>query len=244
MTTTGTYTYNPILADIFDEAVEDSGIDPSATGGAHIKAMLRTLKTMVNSEWATIGFRQWMIAEAATHTVSVGEVTFTLPVGGIDIVNAVLRRQAGQATPADVEMYVITRQEYAVLTNKNIQGRPDRYFVDRQSAAKTVYYWQAGSNTTDQIVFDYFHQMQDVGNLSQNLDLPVHAYAACVAGLAARLALKWNAAKYDMLMQRYIGGPPYDWINPGGLLGAMRTEDRERGDIDLYPAFEPRTGRR
>lgn len=133
-----------------------------------------------------------------------------------------------------------------MITNKTVKGRPDRYFVDRQYAQKVVYYWQAGSNTTDQIIYNAFHQNQDVtDNMQANLDIPSYAYEALCAGLAARFALKWNQQRYQALMIAYRGP---QWaekpLDPEGALGALRAEDRERGDLTMYPGFEPRTGRR
>lgn len=255
-TTSGTYNYGPLIAEMLEESLELAGVDPAAAGGRHIKGFFRSLRFVLNSQWATLGMRQWQIREMQSHTLAVGETSFNLPLGGLDIANAVLRRQATGSTFSDVEMYAITRQEYATITNKFIQGRPDRYFVDRQGGPPVtinnvvyspvkVIYWQAGSNTTDQIVYDLFQQNQDVaGNLSDTLDLPTHAWDALCLGIAARLALKWNPQKYAALDELYRGPAPVDSLNPRGALGAMRAEDRERGDIDLYPAFEPRTGRR
>lgn len=246
MAESGTYLYNPFIAELFDEAVENAGVDPSVTGGAHIKSAQRSLRLMVNSEWSTHGIRNWMVSQQI-HTTAVGETTFLLPAGGMDIVEAVLRRPgSGIGTPSDVEMYAITRNEYLTLVNKQTQGRPDRYWVERLGDTKVVHYWQAGSNTTDQIVYNLFQQNQDVTSALQlNLGIPSYAHAALAAGLAARLALKWNPQKYELLQTIYMG-PKWaeDPVNPGGLLGLLLIEDRERGDIDTYPAFEPRVGRR
>jgi hypothetical protein len=248
MTTSGTFLYDPPIAELLDEAVETAGIDPSVTGGAHIKSFFRSLRLMLNSEWSTLGIRNWMVSEES-HTTAVGETTFTLPAGGLDIVEAVLRRPgSGVATFSDVEMFPISRNDYYTIVSKQEPGRPDRYWVERLAGAtgRVVHYWQAGSNTTDQIVYSLFQQNQDAdGTLADTLGLPSFAYAALVAGLSARLALKWNAQKYELLQTIYAGP---EWasnpLNPGGLLGQMRAEDRERGDLETYAAFVPRTGRR
>lgn len=248
MATSGTYNFGPLVRELFDEAWERAGIDLISIGTAHIAGGLRSLRMMLNSEWSTIGIRQWQILQAVVHTVAVGETSFVLAAGQLDITEAVLRRQGSGVTPSDVEMYPITRQEYTLITNKLIQGRPDRYFVDRQAGvgAVVVRYWQAGSNTTDQIIFNAFHQNQDVANsLANSLDLPPYAYEALVAGLAAKFAMKWNFQRFADLQAYYVGP---EWaanpLNPGGVLGMLRSEDRERGDISTYPAFEPRVGRR
>lgn len=247
MPETGTYLYNPFVAELLDEAFENAGVDISVTGGSHIRSAQRSLRLMLNSEWATIGIRNWMVSSQLAHTTAVGETTFLLPAGGMDIVEAVLRRPgSGIGNASDVEMYAITRNEYLTIVDKENQGRPDRYWVERLGDTKVVHYWQAGSNTTDQIIYNMFQQNQDVSSALQlNLGLPVYAYAAAAAGLSARLALKYNPQKYELLQTIYAGP---DWaakpLDPGGLLGMLRVEDRERGDIDTFPSFEPRVGRR
>lgn len=242
MPSSNTFTYQPPMRELFDEVVETAGIDPSTVGTSHIKSFVRSLRLMLISEWATLGIRNWMVTEVP-HTVAVAEKQFLLPLGSIDIVEAVLRRPGvGIGSPTDTEMYAITRNEYLTIANKDDQGRPDRYWVDRQ-VSPLANYWQCGSNTTDQIVYNVFHQNQDVtGSLNDTLGIPVIAYHALVAGLSAKMALKWNPQKFPVLYGLYMGdGNP---IDPGGALGALRTEDRERGDIDLYAALEPRTGRK
>lgn len=246
MPSSNTYAYQPTVREIFDEGFERAGVDLLAIGTYHLKGAFRSLRTMLNSEWSTIGIRQWQILQGQIHTVALNELSFPLPAGQIDITEAVLRRQGAGVTPADVEMYPITRQEYTMITNKQIKGRPDRYFVDRQATGSIVYYWQDGSNTTDQIVYNAFLRQQDVAdNMTNTLDVPDIAIEALIAGLASKFALKWNFQRYEVL-QAYYAGP--EWaanpLNPGGVLGMLRAEDRERGDINTYPAFEPRTGRR
>lgn len=235
MSTTGTYTFDPDIAEIFDEAFERAGIAPQALGASHTRSALRSLKFMLNSEWATIGVRQWMI-DQGTQELELGQASFALPPGGIDIMQAVLRR-AG----SDTELYPISRSDYLIIVDKNQRGRPDRYFVDRQAGAKVVRIWQASENATDIIVYDYFRQMQDVGELSNTLQMPAHALEACVAGLAWRLAVKFQPERARAL-EVYYRGPDPNRI--GGCLEHMRQEDRERGDIQTYAAFEPRLARR
>lgn len=245
MPSSGTFTYQPPLAELFDEVVETAGINPQVTGTAHIKSFCRSLRLLLNSEWSTLGIRNWMVVEGIAHTVALGEKNFLLAVGDIDIVEAVLRRpgQGANANPTDTELYAITRNEYLTIANKDDKGRPDRFWVERL-VRPNVHYWQAGQNTTDQIVYNVFRQNQDVsGSLNDTLGIPTIAYDALVAGMAARMALKWNPQKYTLLQGLYIGGDGTP-IDPKGKLGALRCEDRERGDIDLYAAIEPRTGRK
>ncbi len=238
MATTGTFgAFQPQIADLFDEAFELAGVDPSSPGTAALRSAFRSLRLLLNSEWATLGIRQWMIRRLV-HDVSLNETAFTLPAGTIDVISAVLRR----STNRDTEMFRISRDEYLTLHKKDSTGRPDRFYVDRLANTVRMVFWQAGSNATDQIVYDAFCHTEDVGEVMMNtLAIPQHAHAALTMGLASKLALKFNTAKFAALHQLYCGG---NIERPSGLLGAMITEDRERGDIDLGMRFEPRTTHR
>jgi len=235
MASTGTFTFDPDIAEICEESFERAGVAPAAIGASHTRSALRSLKLMLNSEWSTIGVRQWMIPEA-TQALTAGQASFTLPVGGIDVLAATLRRNG-----ADTEMYPISRDDYRILADKAQRGRPGRFFVDRQAGSKVVRFWQASENATDQIIYDYFRQMQDVGEMANTLQMPTHAFEACCAGLGWRLAVKFNVDRARML-ETYYRGPDPNKI--GGCLEMMRQEDRERGDIQTYAAYEPRLSRR
>lgn len=224
MPTSGTYTFDPQINEIFDESFEMAGIDPSAAGTSHLQSALRSLKLMLNSEWSTIGIRQWMIQQQ-TQAMSVGLGSFALPAGGIDVMSMVLRRNA-----RDTEMYAISRDEYLKIVDKNLQGRPDRYFVDRQAGVRTVKFWQLGENATDIIVYDYFRQIQDPGPMSNTLQIPTIAMHAMTLGLAFRLAMKFSPDRAAGLGVLYRGPDP-DRI--GGALDQLRQEDRERSDIEV-----------
>lgn len=243
MSTTGTYEFDPKLEEILAESYERAGVDAAAIGAPLLEAAFRSMRLMLNSEWSTLGYRQWTIQRAEQAT-TVGMTDFLLPPGAIDIIAAVHRRNT-----KDTELYGISRNEYLTIVNKALQGRCDRYFVDRQAGplGRKCFIWRAGANTTDIIVFDYFSQIQDAVNSESDgamgLNLPAHAFDAMCAGLGMRLAQKFNPERYLMLAQAY-GGSDYPNRITGGALERMRQEDRERGDITLYGNFEPRTGRR
>lgn len=243
MATTGTYAYDPQIAEVIDEAFERGPLmDPKDVGQRHLESFFRSLKLMLNSEWSNIGIRRWMIQQT-TEAMTVGKGDFRLPIGAIDVTSMVLRR-----ANADTEMYAISRDDYLKIPTKDINGRPDRYYVDRQAgnfsstlSNKRVYIWQKGSNTTDIIVYDYFRQIQDAGAMRNTLQIPANAMAALNAGMAAYMAEKFKPERFEKLMERYRGP---NWSRPdrtiGGALGELLMEDRERSDIEISVDF---TGR-
>lgn len=247
MSTTNTYLFDPQMASVIDEAFERGALmDPKDIGQRHLDSFFRSLKLMLNSEWSNLGVRRWMIQQA-TEVMTVGKESFRLPIGAIDICGAVLRRGN-----TDTEMYAISRQDYLVIADKTINGRPDRYYVDRLAgnfsstlSNKTVKIWQRGSNTTDEIVYDYFRQIQDAGNPKNTVQIPPNAQAALNCGMAAYMAEKFKPERFELLMVRYRGP---DWARPertiGGALGELLMEDREKSDMDISVDFSGRNSGR
>jgi hypothetical protein len=229
--------FTPDIALILDESFERAGIAPEAIGQSHIDGALRSIVLMVNSEWNTLGIRQWMIQDAQYQTTT-GLNNFTLPVGGIDIMDAVIRR-ASRDTPINR----MSPGEYLEIPDKTQTGRPDRYYCQRQYNGTNVFLWRTPENSTDIIVYKYFQQMSQPGNLANALEMPPHVLEAFHSGLAAKLALKYNPAKFELLNTIYLG-PAQDPMNPKGMLGAALMEDRDRSDVALTIQLRPRGGSR
>lgn len=198
MASTGTFLFDPNLAQHTDEACERAGLDLQEITGQHIISIRRSAGFLISS-WSNRGHRQWTF-EQVTHTVTAAELEFDLPAGTIEVQSAVIRRNG-----VDTEIYPISRQDYLILHDKNLTGRPDRYFVDRRrdtpgdNNPPRVFFWLAGENATDQIILNVYKQIQDVGNAQNTLDIPFRFQEAFVAGLAARVAQKYKPEKYTEL---------------------------------------------
>lgn len=225
MAITGVFTpFSPEVAECFDEAFELSSLAPSSIGQTHIESALRSTKFMLNSEWHNLGIRQWMITRY-TQTLTAGTASFDLPAGGIDIHSAVIT-YAGR----DITLGRLSRQDYLALYNKDLQGRPNQFTVERLYDRTTVTLWMVPDSSSDSLTIDYFRQMSTPGSLSNTLQMPPAFFDAFVHGLAARLALKFNMERYATLQALYNGG---DETRPRGKLGAAITEDRDRSDLTL-----------
>lgn len=240
MSTTGTHGFDPQLAELFDEAFERAGVDPAAPGTNMLAAARRSLRFMLNSEWSTFGINTWSIQQGS-QTLEQGMADFYLPPGAVDIWDVILRRDS-----RDTEMYLISRDEYFTLTDKAKQGRPSRLWLDKSSKRPRAFFWECGSNTTDAILFNYLRQMQDATtentSLKANLEMPISAFDCCAWGLAFRIAQKFNQERVEQCRLMY-GGREYP-DKHGGTIEMMRQALRDRGDLDLYSAYEPRSTRR
>lgn len=222
-----TYTFDPQLTECLEEAFERAGMNPQDIGNDHLDSAFRSLKFMLNSEWSTIGIREWMIEQTTQNTTS-GMVTFDLPAGAIDMMHAVLRRDA-----RDTPINRISRQDYLEIADKTLVGRPDRFFADRRYNKVTITIWRVAENDSDQIIYNYFRQLTDVGGMQNTLHMPTQMMEAFVCGLSARLAWKFKRELYADLQMIYRGPNPE---KIGGALRQAMLENRDRSDtyITLY----------
>jgi len=246
MATTGTFTYNPEFAELVDEAWERCGKDPAQLEARHHKSAARSAQLML-ADWMTMGARQWTIIHAAPQTLTQGQQTFELPNGGWDIFHATLVDSQGYET----EAYAISREDYHSIHDKDMEGRPDRYWVDKSTfiganPKSTVYIWQVPNlaNETSTIDYYYIRRIMDAGQATagEHLELPFHWTEAFSAGLAAKLAVKFAPDRLDMLTREYNGGIG-DSNSPGGALGRAMDLDRETSDTVLRVNYGRRRGR-
>lgn len=195
MASSGTSTFNLTTAELLDEAFERCGIDPATVSPGKIRSALRSLNLLF-AEWAPLQ-NQWQITEQS-QTLTDGSNSFSLPAGTIDVLSATLKRDG-------VETIIsrIARDDWRAIHDKTIEGRPDRYFVDKGRDTKTLYHWPTAENSTDQIVYYALARIEDAGNFgSTTLDVPYEWLEAIAAGLAAKLARKYaKALAVDLRME-------------------------------------------
>lgn len=224
-TITDEYTFNPDLADAFEEAFERAGVAPKAIGQDHITSALRSCRYMLNSEWSTFGFRQWMIEQYA-YTTTTGQAYFDLPEGAVDVFNMILRRQN-----ADTQMYAISRSDYDAIATKGVAGRPNQVFIQKSYNRLRAWLWPIPENDTDMVVVDYLRQISDVGEMSNTLQMPPQAQECFISGLAMYLARKFNYERFHDLRIEY-GGPAYP-EKLGGKIFQMRAATAENADVQF-----------
>lgn len=199
MASSGTFGLNPNLATFVDEGCERAGLDLQEITGQHIVSIRRSMG-FIFSRWASLGHRQWKFSQDSHTPAAIGENVFDLPVGTIETQTTVLRRNG-----VDTEMFSISRSDYLILHDKNLTGRPDRYFVDRRrdDIAGTnqvqMFYWLAAENITDEIITDLWLQPEDPGTAQQTPDIPFRFQEVFAAEIAARIAQKYKPERYQEL---------------------------------------------
>ena len=91
MATSGTATFNLDLADIIEEAYERAGLE--LRSGYDYKTARRSIN-LICSEWANKGLNLWTVEEGTVALVD-GTGTYTLPADTVDLIEHVVRENAG-----------------------------------------------------------------------------------------------------------------------------------------------------
>lgn len=82
------------------------------------------------------------------------------------------------------------RDTYAVMNNKNQQGRPSTSYFFEKKLTPTITLWPVPNNDDDHIMIYRHRQPQDVGTLTEQLELPQRWLDGFIWLLAARLCFE------------------------------------------------------
>lgn len=184
MTSTGTYLFSPEVANIVDDAFERVRVDPETLTTRHLHSARYNLN-LILANMQNIADFPWLVDRVMT-TLTQGTYSFAVAANTVDILEMVLRRDN-----IDVSMARVGREDYLNVHQKDLQGRPHLFWLDRQVAAPVLYLWNSPENSTDQIIYNRLISNQDVGNPANTLNLPIRWHEAVTAMLAARLAEKY-----------------------------------------------------
>jgi hypothetical protein len=233
MATSGTYIFNPDLAEMVDEALERCRIDPAKITSRHILSARRSMRFML-ADWATKDYHQFRIRQESFTTVQ-GQATYTAGVDFditdtnlLDILDAVLTR-----TGVDTPVIPWTRADYLNIPEKSIEGRPDRMWIDKQRDQMVLTFWPVPENSTDVITFNAVRKYEDSDTASDNADIPYYMYDAFAYGLAFRLAEKYA----DPSLEAALYGKAQN------AFADAQNAVRERGDVRIVPTSASRRRR-
>jgi hypothetical protein len=215
MTTSGTYVFDPEIAEVCDEAFERCGVDPTALINKHVISARRSL-SYVFTTWATRGITLWTVAQNTTPLVN-GNAAYSVPQGAIAILDAVVRDPSG----IDTVITPISRTEYFAKSNKVIAGVPNEFWYER-IIAPIVHTYPVINTAGYSLIYNYIRQIQDPGAASNTLGIPAMWQEAIVAALAAKLAEKYSPEREAALLSK-----------AEQRFKEARQEDRERHETEF-----------
>tara|TARA_R100001591_G_scaffold75527_1_gene83365 strand:+ start:1120 stop:1842 length:723 start_codon:yes stop_codon:yes gene_type:complete len=212
MATSGTTVFekNFSIDDIITEGYERIGrFDYS---GNDIKTARRSLNIMFQ-EWANRGLHYWEIANNDITLVS-GQAVYTMfrssadgtsdatAVFGVDDVLEAVYRNSDNT---DFPLTKINRSAYQGLSNKTSTGVPTQYYVQRfiDKVTITLYLTPGSSEAGNKLNYYYVKRIQDVGDYTNEADVPYRFVPCMVAGLAYYLAQKFSPPLVQQLKLLY-----------------------------------------
>ena len=196
MATSNTYSFNPDLGSITLYAFNLVGIRNTALLQEHLDSA-RMATNMILSRWSSEGVNTWAVDLV---TVPLVQVQSTYPVDSNTIVmldTYITVVNGGVST--DRIILPISRTEYASYPNKQQQGFPTTFWMDRL-LNPTVTIWPVPDGNEAYLKYYRLIQLQDA-NLAgnQQLDIPYYFLDAMAYALALRLAQIWAPDKVAML---------------------------------------------
>lgn len=230
MTTTGTTTFNLSFLEMVEEAFERCGVE--VRSGYDLRTARRSLNLLA-MEWASRGINLWTV-EQGSIPLTLGTISYTLPVDTIDLLDHVVRTGTG-SNQTDINISRISVDTYSTIPNKNAQGRPIQVWINRQSGATTptgvanptINVWPSpDQNNFYTFVYWRLRRIQDAGNGDNTQDIPFRFLPCMVAGLAYHLSMKIPDALDRAQMLKGV----YE-----ELWQQAADEDREKAPLRLAP---------
>ena len=185
MATSGTTAFNLKLGEIVEEAYDRCGLRSSS--GYDYRTARRSLDLLF-VEWQNRGTNFWTVDELNVALVQ-GTIKYTLPANVFEIIEEYIRDGTG-LNQVDLPLTRMSISEYTTVPNKNAQGRPVNYWLDKQRDAPEINFWPT-PNKAYTFVYHALTRIEDAGvNADIDPDTPYRFLPAVVAGLASKIAVK------------------------------------------------------
>ena len=228
MTTSGTTAFNLDFSEIAEEAWERAGKEMRS--GYDLRTARRSMN-LLTIEWQNRGINMWTIDQGSIPLIA-GTDTYTLPTDTIDLLEHVIRTNAGiSGSQADISLSRISVSTYGTLPNKTAPGRPLQIYVQRLAAAPQVTLWPipdqgTAFNPVYTLVYWRMRRIQDAGNGIETPDVQFRFLPALIAGIAYHLAIKDPALMMRVPMLKAMYDEAFE---------TAASEDREKAATRFVP---------
>jgi gamma-glutamylcyclotransferase (GGCT)/AIG2-like uncharacterized protein YtfP len=127
-----------------------------------------------------------------------------------------------------VQMARLNRDDYTNLPNQNFTAnQPYQFWFNRTIPQPQMKLWPVPSDAFVQIVVWYSRQIQDVGSMTNELEIPQRWYEAVQMMLAHRMSLELPSVPLDRIT--YLEGQAEKFLSQA------ESEERDRSPIYLAP---------
>ena len=139
-----------------------------------------------------------------------------------------LRELYFATNPREIQMSRMNRDDYTNLPNKGFTGNnPFQYWFDRTIPLPTAYLWPAPNTAFVQVTLWRSRQIMDIGQLTNELEVPQRWYEAVVMMLAHRMSLELPAIALDRVTYLESQAEKY--------LAMAENEERDKSPIYFAP---------
>ncbi len=203
MTSSGTYSFAITSGEGVLDAYERCGIIAPQLEQKHFFTARRQLNLMLTSEWSNRGVNLFKV-ELISQLLTQGTAAYTLPTRVIMILDAYRSTNQGLTTQTDIYITPISRDDYAAYPQKQTQGPPNQYWLDRLSTPTMTLYPVPDGNGPYYLNYYASVQVQDSNIPSGSTpDVGVRWYDALCAGLAWRVSRTFAPTKTKDLKMEY-----------------------------------------
>lgn len=128
----------------------------------------------------------------------------------------------------EITMSRLNRDDYTNLPNKNFTAnQPFQFWFDRTIPQATIYLWPVPSDPFVQMTVWYSRQIQDVGELYDELEIPQRWYMAVQSMLAHQMSLELPGVATDRIS--YLEAQANKYLNEA------EQEERDKSPIYFAP---------
>lgn len=181
-----------------DEALGSTSLSLTSTTGMAASDNIGIVLDDGSIHWTTISGAPGAPTTIATGLASAatsGNVVFTYTTKinrpqRIDTESAYWSTSTGNDTPINI----VSRSEYARMTNKTTQGKIVKAFYDPQLTTGVLRVWPTPDNSTDVLKFWYERILEDFDAASNNPDFAIEWAEALILGVATRMAPSYVGA--------------------------------------------------
>jgi len=128
----------------------------------------------------------------------------------------------------EIQMSRLNRDDYTNLPNKNFTAnQPYQFWFDRTIPVPKIYLWPTPSDAFIQMTVWYSRQIQDVGALTDELEIPQRWFEAVIMNLAHRLSLELPQVPMDRV--QYLERMAIQYLSE------VEQEERDKSPIYFAP---------
>jgi hypothetical protein len=183
-----------------------------------------------NVTWSTLyapGSEAWVDNEWIWHDIDPGVTAQFYRIRAISG-TLVLREFYLGNNSTEITMARLNRDDYTNLPNKNFTAnQPFQFWVNRTIPQTQIVLWPVPSDPFIQMTVWYSNQIQNVGDLSGELEIPQRWYMAVQCMLAHQMSMELPAVPMDRVQYLEVQAEKY--------LNLAEQEERDKSPIYFAP---------